>query len=47
MFTQWKGLDWAEVDGSGAVVVEGMGMECTHLALITIFQGKLDCWREQ
>lgn len=46
MFMQWNGLDCAEVDGSGAVAAEGVGMVCTHLALITIFQRKLDCWRE-
>lgn len=35
------------MDGSGAVAVEGVGMVYTHLALITIFQIKLDRWREQ
>lgn len=29
------------MDGRGAAVVEGVGMVSTHLALITIFQGKL------
>ncbi len=33
------------MDGSGAVAAEGAGMLSTHLALITIFQRKLDCWR--
>lgn len=46
MFMQWKGLDCVEVDGSGAEAVAWAGMACTHLALITIFQKKLDCWRE-
>lgn len=46
MFMQWKGQDCVEVDDSGAVVDEGVGMVCTHLALITIFQRKLDCCRQ-